>query len=167
VHGATQRPLQPRCLRCLPDTLSRSTPLAFPRALWQVSPQQHIGLTLPHDFLLSYRISNQPRSVLCFDPRRYLALGAGAIVGAILGSKILFMLAGYLFYRWWKKQPGRDDDDDEKGYVHHVFGEPKYPRRAVISRSRKGKPDFDFSGIISVIFITCCSVRLPCACRSR
>ncbi|CEL60580.1 hypothetical protein RSOLAG1IB_12389 [Rhizoctonia solani AG-1 IB] len=63
---------------------------------------------------------------------------AGAIVGAILGSKILFMLAGYLFYRWWKKQPGRDDDDDEKGYVHHVFGEPKYPRRAVISRSRKG-----------------------------
>ncbi|CCO37781.1 hypothetical protein BN14_11941 [Rhizoctonia solani AG-1 IB] len=45
---------------------------------------------------------------------------AGAIVGAILGSKILFMLAGYLFYRWWKKQPGRDDDDDEKGYVHHA-----------------------------------------------
>ncbi|CAE6442619.1 unnamed protein product [Rhizoctonia solani] len=63
---------------------------------------------------------------------------AGAIVGAILGSKILFMLAGYLFYRWWKKQPGRDDDDDERGYVHHVFGEPKYPRRAVTRRSRKG-----------------------------
>ncbi|CAE6416952.1 unnamed protein product [Rhizoctonia solani] len=64
---------------------------------------------------------------------------AGAIVGAILGSKLLFMAAGYLFYRWWKKQPGHQNDEDyERSYVHHVFGEPKYPRRAVTSRSRKG-----------------------------
>ncbi|KAJ1300598.1 hypothetical protein OPQ81_002252 [Rhizoctonia solani] len=66
---------------------------------------------------------------------------AGAIVGAILGSKLLFMAAGYLFYRWWKSQPGHQNDDDERGYVHHVFGEPKYPRRAVTRHSRKGKLD--------------------------
>ncbi|EUC60705.1 transmembrane protein, putative [Rhizoctonia solani AG-3 Rhs1AP] len=62
---------------------------------------------------------------------------AGAIVGAILGSKILFMAAGYLFYRWWKKEHG-NENDEERNYVHHVFGEPKYPRRAVTRRSRRG-----------------------------
>ncbi|CAE6450164.1 unnamed protein product [Rhizoctonia solani] len=61
---------------------------------------------------------------------------AGAIVGAILGSKILFMAAGYFFYRWWKREHAQDDD--ERSYVHHVFGEPKYPRRAVTRRSRRG-----------------------------
>ncbi|CAE6506147.1 unnamed protein product [Rhizoctonia solani] len=63
---------------------------------------------------------------------------AGAIVGAILGSKLLFMAVGYLFYRWWKNQPGHQNDDDERGYAYHVFGEPKYPRRAVTRRSRRG-----------------------------
>ncbi|CAE7188323.1 unnamed protein product [Rhizoctonia solani] len=62
---------------------------------------------------------------------------AGAIVGAILGSKLLFMAAGYLFYRWWKNEH-RQDDDDERSYVHHIFGEPKYPRRAVTRQSRRG-----------------------------
>ncbi|KDN37086.1 hypothetical protein RSAG8_10361, partial [Rhizoctonia solani AG-8 WAC10335] len=62
---------------------------------------------------------------------------AGAIVGAILGSKLLFMAAGYFFYRWWKREHAHDDDD-ERGYVQHVFGEPKYPRRAVTRRSRRG-----------------------------
>ncbi|KAG8703328.1 hypothetical protein FRC09_004222 [Ceratobasidium sp. 395] len=63
---------------------------------------------------------------------------AGAIVGAILGSKILFMLAGYFFYRWWRKQPGRqrDDEDDEKGYARRVLGEPRHHR--IPGRNRRG-----------------------------
>ncbi|KAG8716262.1 hypothetical protein FRC11_005920 [Ceratobasidium sp. 423] len=63
---------------------------------------------------------------------------AGVIVGAILGSMLLFMAAGYFFCWWWKSQPGHQDDEYERGYAYHVFGEPKYPRRAVTRRSRRG-----------------------------
>jgi hypothetical protein len=67
---------------------------------------------------------------------------AGAIVGAILGSKILFMTAGYVFWRWWRKQPGHQprEEDDEKGYAQRVLGEPRHPRRVHLpGRSRRGK----------------------------
>ncbi|KAG8717484.1 hypothetical protein FRC08_007339, partial [Ceratobasidium sp. 394] len=65
---------------------------------------------------------------------------AGAIIGAILGSKLLFMLAGYLFWRWWRTQPGHPHEDDEKSYVERVLGEPRNHR---LSRRRGSRSHLD------------------------
>ncbi|KAG8731772.1 hypothetical protein FRC12_019578 [Ceratobasidium sp. 428] len=75
---------------------------------------------------------------LCLTLEILSYLHIGAIIGAILGSKILFMLAGYFFYRWWRKQPGhqRGDEDDEKGYARRVLGEPRHHR--IPGRNRRG-----------------------------